>query len=65
MDSGVIQIFVAVDRVLSFVEDIEKLKDNEGRFLNLIEGSLRIIEDCGQFILRYLRGSPKSMILIG
>ena len=64
MDSEVIRIFVAIDRVLSFVEDVEKLEDKKHRFLNLIEDSLHIIEDCGQFILKYLRGSLKGAIPI-
>ena len=64
MDSEVIRVFMAIDRALSFVEDVEKLKDEKSRFFSLIEDSLRIIEDCGKFILKYLRGSPKGTILI-
>ena len=64
MDSAVIGVFVAIDRVLSFVEDVEKLKDKQHRFFDLIEESLRIIEDCGQFIFKYLRGSGKGTTLM-
>ena len=64
MDSRVIGVFAAIDRVLSFIEDVDKLKDKERRFFNHIEESLRIIESCGQFILKYLRGSPKGSIPI-
>ena len=64
MDSQVIKVFVSVDHVLSFVEDVDKLKDKSHRFFNLIEESLRIIESCGEFVLGYLHGGSKGIISI-
>lgn len=64
MDSGVIRVFVSMDHVLSFVEDIDKLKDREQRFFNLIEESIRVIGDCGSFILSYLSGTSRGTNLI-
>ena len=62
MDSKVIKVFVSIDRILSFVEDIDKLKHKP--FFNLIEESLHIIESCGKFIFKYLHSSNKGTILI-
>ena len=62
MDSEVIKVFVSIDHILSFVEDVDKLKDKSQSFSKLIEESLHIIENCGGFILEYLhrgkRGTP-------
>ena len=63
MDAEVIKVFVSIDHVLSFVEDIDELKDGQRRFFSLIEETLRIIQDCGKFILEYLHGSTGGKIL--
>ena len=60
MDSEVIEVFASMDRVLSYVEDVDKLKGQEQPFFDLIEESLRIIKGCGTFILRYLNGDAKG-----
>ena len=62
MDSEVIKVFLSVDHILSFVEDVDKLKGKSHRFFKLIEESLHIIANCGKFILEYLYSSTKGMI---
>ena len=64
MDLEVIKVFISMDRILSFVEDVGRLKDQEQRFFSLIEQSLRVIEDCGTFILECLHGSARSTNLM-
>ena len=64
MDSGVIRVFVSMDCILSFVEDVSKLKDKEQRFFNLIEQSLHAMKDCGTFILKYLNGNTRGTKLM-
>ena len=64
MDAEVIKVFVSIDHILSFVEDVDKLKDKSRRFFNLIEESLHIIESCGKFILGYLHSSTKGTVFI-
>ena len=53
MDLGVIDLFVSMDYVLSFVESVDTLKDKDKQFFDFIEESLRVIEKCGSFILKY------------
>ena len=60
MDAEVIKVFVSIDHVLSFVENIHKLKGGQHRFFSLIEETLRIIQDCGKFIIGYLHGNTRG-----
>ena len=64
MDSEVIEVFVCMDHVLSFAEEVDKLKDKRKLFLNLIDQSLRIIDGCGTFILMYLNGNTGGAKLV-
>lgn len=64
MDSGVIEAFVAMDCVLSYVERVGELKDEEQLFLALIEESLHIIEACGRVILKYLNSNTKGACML-
>lgn len=60
MDLEVIEVFVSMDRILSYVEDVDKLKGQEQPFFDLIEESLRVIKGCGTLILRYLKSDAKG-----
>ena len=64
MDSEVIEVFVCVDHVLSFAEEVDKLKDKRKLFGKLIEQSLRIIDGCGTFILKYLNSNTRGAKLM-
>ena len=60
MDSSVINLFVSIDYVLSFVEDVDRLQDKEQHFFVLIEECLRLIAESGTFICKYLNESKKG-----
>ena len=62
IDLGVINLFASMDYVLSFVESVDKLKDKDEQFFDFIEESLRVIEKCALFILKYFSGNPKGII---
>ena len=53
MDSDVTDLFISMDHALSFVENVEKLKEKQQWFLDLIHECLVTIEECGSFILKY------------
>ena len=48
------ELFITMDHALSFVENVDKLKEKQQWFLDLISECLVMIEGCGTFILKYL-----------
>ena len=64
MDTSVINLFVSIDHVLSFVEDIDRLQEKGQHFFALIEESLRLIDESGTFICKYLAENKKGTKLI-
>ena len=54
MDSDVTELFIMMDHAHSFVESVDKLKEKQQWFLDLINECLVIINECGSFILKYL-----------
>ena len=60
MDSSMIDLFVSMDYVLSFVEDIDKLKGKGERFFDLVEESLRVIGRSASIMLKYINATAKG-----
>ena len=54
MDSDVTELFITMDHALSFVENVEQLKEKQQWFIELINECVVTIEECGSFILKYL-----------
>ena len=54
MDSDVTELFITMDHALSFIENVDRLKEKQQWFLNLISECLVVIKECGLFILKYL-----------
>ena len=48
------ELFITMDHALSFVENVEQLKEKRQWFVDLIEECVVMIEECGSFILKYL-----------
>ena len=54
MDSDVTELFITMDHALSFVENVNALKEKQQWFIDLINECIVTIEGCGLFILKYL-----------
>ena len=55
-----IDLFVSMDHVLSFVEDVDKLKGKGERYFDLIEESLRVIGGSASLLLKYINATTKG-----
>ena len=58
-----VELFVSMDHVLSFIENVDNLKEKQEWFLNIIKETLGMIEECGSFILKYLGANVAGSLL--
>ena len=61
MDKKITELIVDIDDVLSFVEDVEVLKDKLKHFLDTIQQILETIIACSSLIREYLDAGVVGM----
>ena len=57
MDKEIVGLIVVIDDILSFVEDVDVLKDKLKHFTDTLEQILTTITTCGTCIERYLKAN--------
>ena len=61
MDKKIIELIIDVDDILSFVEDVDVLKDKLNHFLDTIQQLLETITACSSLIREYLDAGAIGM----
>ena len=63
MDKDIADLVGDIDDILSFVEDVDVLKDKLKRFTSTIEQILSTIDSCCSWVKRYLENNTAGMNL--